>query len=590
MKKTKRLAALMLAVVMVFALGSTALADDIDTATGLDSTTDETLVIKKALVVTNELGASAEGLQVAYPAVSFTYSVAPIGDENLNNAYVQDASGTKVTVRSGPAGGVQIGDATSHNTIGNVSLATGKVTLNKNGQEAVQGNLNLWIDVTAFSSPGIYRYVITDTTPAATLTAAGVARNDSYDDTYYLDIYIQKQELKPVYVDKDDPSKTTTDPNQAADDSTSSDGKMHAIDSDTGDPITEPADYTHPNHLEVGGKVLTTDPQNAITGGDGGNANTVKQSGIDTLPLVDETSTADETIVNTDPNSPNTGVPVYEKEGGGTTTDPNEAKKDENNNPIPATDPTTGDPLYQHTIPTGTKTTKLDPDATVDLAANDVYNTYNVDVAKTVSGAMAETTHEFQFTAVVNNMGLAYTVKDGDETTFPAYTNSAAYTEGLSRTGFTMNDGETSTILGLSANAAIGYVETNNTQSNYKVTAKNATPEDITVTYSSTVDTDKLAPNGTATVYATPVAIWATTNNNSQGTKTFEVTKSGTTGKYATEAGSKVATMATTTFNNDLTEISPTGIALRYAPYIFMLAAAAVFVVLSRKERDTENA
>jgi hypothetical protein len=622
MKRTKKFASLLLAVVMVFALCSTALADNAEL--GLDGSTDpnnepgvaethnEVLNIKKSMIVTNEAKENASGLQVAYPSIDFSYNVS---HTNPSGATISDGNVT-VNVREGVENGVKLWNGTSYVTTGGIApISTGKVILNAFGQEVVQGNLQIRIFPGEFTSPGVYRYVITDVTTADTLTASGVARNSSLDTEFVFDVYIQRQDLTtntPVYKTDSNGDGTadgeTTNPYDEHIMKDGSGNPIPAVDGNTGDDkvVTGEDAKKYPNGLEVGGYVLIqdepTDPGNAITPT---NAGTVKEGGLDDVPVKQVTEPTTKT------------VPVYVDADGTpatTTTDPDQAKKGENGDPIPATD-ADGNPIYE-TVPvlsdpadpnsdpiTTTHTVlypvdnsnKLRALSSEELLKSDVYDTHNAQVKKVVTGSMGDTNHEFPFainiTNRVNNANLDYTVHDTDSSaTIPAATNNGNFDgTNVASNNVSINDQEVVTVYGLSPFATINVTETNDTDSEYEVKVAHSTSNtDITenaVAKTSGNETISIADgkdflsvgkNSTVTAYATAQKVW----------DGFAVTNDG---GFSTTVGT-VQNAANITYTNNLNQISPTGIALRYAPYLFMLAAAAMFVVLSRKERDADNA
>ena len=101
---------------------------------------------------------------------------------------IQGANGLGVAGDAGETATLVFGDDTNHNK------ATNKETDNitTTNENTAERALTVNIDATKFpadSPAGIYRYVITDTTTPATLTAAGIERNANYDTARYLDVY-----------------------------------------------------------------------------------------------------------------------------------------------------------------------------------------------------------------------------------------------------------------------------------------------------------------------------------------------------------------------------------------------------------------
>ena len=105
-----------------------------------------------------------------------------------NVVTIQGANGSGVSGTAGATATLVFGDDTTHGKATNKETDTISAGNDKTAARALTVN----IDATKFpadSPAGIYRYVITDTTTAATLTAAGIERNSDYDTKRYLDVY-----------------------------------------------------------------------------------------------------------------------------------------------------------------------------------------------------------------------------------------------------------------------------------------------------------------------------------------------------------------------------------------------------------------
>lgn len=101
---------------------------------------------------------------------------------------IQGANGSGVAGDAGETATLVFGDDDGHNKTTNTENANITTTNENTAERALTVN----IDATKFpadSPAGIYRYVITDTTTPATLTAAGIERNADYDTARYLDVY-----------------------------------------------------------------------------------------------------------------------------------------------------------------------------------------------------------------------------------------------------------------------------------------------------------------------------------------------------------------------------------------------------------------
>ena len=213
----KKICALVLAIAMVLAMGSVAMAgetntgdsgstdsgtskhNDVYTGSGKkEATTDvknNEIPFVKSIVFFN-----ANGSDVYKPNITFHYDVAP--DNNV------DADGSTATVTDdpslhdntsvvrnvypGPAGGVTGTDITFASS--DSAIKTSADGVEAEGVSALTVNFE-----NTFTKPGIYRYKITESVKSPTgasdnakLQAAGLtARDSSYDNTRYLDVYIR---------------------------------------------------------------------------------------------------------------------------------------------------------------------------------------------------------------------------------------------------------------------------------------------------------------------------------------------------------------------------------------------------------------
>ena len=176
-KVVSRVSAIALAAAMMAVSAVPAFAAGIGTGTvqnGVNS--DASVTIPKGITNLNDEPGTYYG-----PDVTYSYSIAPV--EPAASASVTDSNNRTQPVHQGPADGASLAST-------NVTFTSGTVSVIAGGTEITQ-NLTVNVDTTKFASPGIYRYVITDTTSAATLYAAGITRPDNYDTTRYLDVYIR---------------------------------------------------------------------------------------------------------------------------------------------------------------------------------------------------------------------------------------------------------------------------------------------------------------------------------------------------------------------------------------------------------------
>lgn len=161
---------LSLAIVPTFAAGI---------GNGVATTSDTQLTVPKGVTFINADAVSSYG-----PGITFTYTVAP-ATVTEGAMTVKDAPGRSTTVHAGPASGL---------TLASSSLAfpaSELFTTSAAGTEATK-NIVLNVDLTKFTKAGVYRYVLTDTTTTSALYNAGITRDDNYDTTRFIDVFIRR--------------------------------------------------------------------------------------------------------------------------------------------------------------------------------------------------------------------------------------------------------------------------------------------------------------------------------------------------------------------------------------------------------------
>jgi hypothetical protein len=186
----KKISALLLALVMVLAIGATAFAaDDSYKGSGNANTnvSGNNIPLYKAIVMFN-----TDGSEIREPNVSFTYTVTPATVAN-NTTVTDDGSNNgndpvTVKVNDGVAG------AFNSTLTLNFADSNAKVTAAQDGTK-LEKNGNLVIDPSVFTHAGIYRYLITETSDPADVATVGLdARTANYDNTRYLDVYIKNKD------------------------------------------------------------------------------------------------------------------------------------------------------------------------------------------------------------------------------------------------------------------------------------------------------------------------------------------------------------------------------------------------------------
>lgn len=199
----------------------------------------------------------------------------------------------------------------------------------------------------------------------------------------------------------------------------------------------------------------------------------------------------------------------------------------------------------------------------------DEYHTIDVNVTKLVTGSMGDKTNEFPFTIDVSNSGLHY--YSGEVAQAP--TSVSSLTDGASAqiTG-ALKDKEVLYIYGLNPKATVKYAEKNNTADVYNLTVKDS--KDNFVNDPDEVKLEKRAIEGNAVLSTKALTV-----------SNYDADNSTTSVKAVIAASDNKAI----SFTNDLSEISPTNVVMRFAPYLFILGGAMLLLVASRRRKSDQE-
>ena len=213
---------------------------------------------------------------------------------------------------------------------------------------------------------------------------------------------------------------------------------------------------------------------------------------------------------------------------------------------------------------------------------SDHYTTCDFTISKSVTGGLADKTHEFPFFVTVSNTinGAAYTyIKDTTGSEAPATatqdtTTTTKFTAGATTqtvgsdsasSALSLKDGESITFRGLPSNTtnalSVMVKEYNNSVDQYTASVK-AT---VSGTANTAVATDPT--NGVMTASTGTAAL----------ADDFDVKTNDVTGQVIA-------------VENNLSEISPTGYVSRYAPYALILVGGIVLLIIAKKhKKHTED-
>lgn len=164
---------------------------------------------------------------------------------------------------------------------------------------------------------------------------------------------------------------------------------------------------------------------------------------------------------------------------------------------------------------------------------NASFETVNVTLKKEVAGNMADRNNQFPFAGTVSDSSRYFYAAKG---TSPAATDANKIS--AADVSITLAHNEMYYINGLSKNATVAYTETNNTSDTYQTAITGGTASAASA----------VAPNATKAMAATDVD-----------------------------------DAAAVVFTNTLDSVSPTGVILRFGPYVAMIAVAAILIATRKR-------
>ena len=194
----------------------------------------------------------------------------------------------------------------------------------------------------------------------------------------------------------------------------------------------------------------------------------------------------------------------------------------------------------------------------------DYYNTYNLNVVKKVKGTLADKNEDFPFEIAFSNSTISaqpVVTASGQLTGDQTFAAAGTLTLGAATASGTLKlkEGENVLIVGIPADITSTVTEYNSSYDVYKTNI-----------------TDTAVTGGTAT---------HTTANVNPGTTTAITAVKGTNTSTtnALTAGNLVLTVT-----NEIEVVSPTGVALRFAPYVLMLVAGLAILLVGHKRREED--
>lgn len=208
---------------------------------------------------------------------------------------------------------------------------------------------------------------------------------------------------------------------------------------------------------------------------------------------------------------------------------------------------------------------------------SDQYHTYNVEVKKVIDGALGDKNHNFPFEVTIKN--VANTISGySEQVTSKADFYYVVTTDGTAanRVITNLNDNGAKTIGDTTTSSALKFENNDNVlitglpvNAVVQVTELNDTPDVYTASAKDTDNNDLILDNG-----ETSKKVAANTG------------KASLKNAFAVD---NTAAKDTITVKNTLKEVSPTNVVLRYAPYLFILGAAILLLVMRRRTRKDEE-
>lgn len=209
----------------------------------------------------------------------------------------------------------------------------------------------------------------------------------------------------------------------------------------------------------------------------------------------------------------------------------------------------------------------------------DTYYTYDVTLSKVVENdTYAKTSHPFPFTVIFSagslNGTFQITETIADNTNTGVTARSTGITTNAGNATWSgvakVYDGSPITYTGIPAGASLAVYETND--------------------FAGASYTAATSITGGASDSATDNSVnWGSEPNSATAQSASKPTYESTSKTVATTIGTAVTAKVVWTITNTLLQISPTGVTLRYAPYLLTLGAGIVALPLTKSYRKRED-
>ncbi len=213
-----------------------------------------------------------------------------------------------------------------------------------------------------------------------------------------------------------------------------------------------------------------------------------------------------------------------------------------------------------------------------DNLGYDMYRTYNIELSKSTEGTMADKTHEFPFSITVNNndgnnvIKKYFWAKNQTETWTPSRIADNNPEGSQNLTAADLKDGDKIYIRGLTPLATVSYTETNDTDDTYTVTVTGQSNPVDSTTMVNLVGSANKTKDQTTVLSPQNVTDYTSKNSNSSVSNVASVT-----------------TAADVIFHNKIDAVSPTGVVLRFAPFIVLAGFGVLLFAVSRRNKGRKD-
>jgi pilin isopeptide linkage protein len=193
-KTTKKLTAIMAAMLTVATVGTTAAMPVFATTPNTDTAASGTGLITDSAILPVQKSVRTKNNGVA-PSTTFTFTIAADTRISADGEVGKVTTAANTTVYQGVTTGIKVGDETTNTMTITFGDGENETTTTSGDTDVISETKNFDLSGVSFPKEGIYRYVVSETTPTnnATTDADGKLSYVTYDTTTYtVDVYVEK--------------------------------------------------------------------------------------------------------------------------------------------------------------------------------------------------------------------------------------------------------------------------------------------------------------------------------------------------------------------------------------------------------------